>query len=320
MKVVEHINQADKTLFSFEILPPKKGQKIDGVFETVEALLPFQPKFIDVTSHATDVLYKEMGDGLLKRVPVRKRPGTISVCAAVKFKYQIDTVPHLICSGFTKEETEDGLLDLSFLGIENVMALRGDPSHGDRRFVPQPEGNQTSLELVEQVMGLNQGRFLHSEELDPNPTDFCIGVAGYPEKHMDAPNEKADLSWLKKKADAGAEFIVTQMFFDNQVFFRFVDRCREEGIDIPIIPGLKPVTTLKQLSILPNTFRIDLPDALVEAVQAAGSSEAVKRVGIEWTIEQSRELMAKGVPVLHYYTMSKSSGIRQIAEAVFGSR
>lgn len=320
MKVIEHINQADKTLFSFELLPPKKGQTIDGVFRTVEALLPFEPKFIDVTSHATEVVYKDAGNGMLKRVPVRKRPGTISVCAAVKFRYQIDTVPHLICSGFSREETEDGLLDLSFLGIENVMALRGDPSHGDKRFVPDPEGNRSSLELVNQITDLNKGRFLHSEEQEPNPTSFCIGVAGYPEKHMDAPNESSDIAWLKRKIDSGAEFIVTQMFFDNQVYFRFVKRCREAGINVPIIPGLKPVTTRNQLSILPNTFRIDLPQALVEAVEAAGTPEAIKKVGIEWTIEQSRELMGKGAPVLHYYTMSRSSGIRQIAEAVFGPR
>lgn len=320
MKVIEHINQADRTLFSFELLPPKKGQRIDGVFKTVEALLSFDPKFIDVTSHATEVVYKDAGNGTLRKVPTRKRPGTISVCAAVKFKYQIDTVPHLICSGFSREETEDGLLDLSFLGIENVMALRGDPSHGDRRFAPEPDGNRSSLELVNQIMDLNRGRFLHSEEEEPNPTSFCVGVAGYPEKHMDAPNEASDISWLKKKVDAGAEFIVTQMFFDNHAYFRFVDRCRAADIKVPIIPGLKPVTSLNQLRILPNTFRIDLPQALVEAVEAAGTPEAVKQVGIEWTIEQSRELMAKGAPVLHYYTMSRSSGIRQIAEAVFGSR
>lgn len=320
MKIVDHINQADKTLFSFEILPPKKGQTIDGVFRTVEALLPYKPKFIDVTSHATEVVYKEAGADTLRRVPVRKRPGTISVCAAILFKYQIDTVPHLICSGFSKEETEDALLDLNFMGIENVMALRGDPSHGDKRFIPEPDGNKGALDLVGQIQGLNRGSFLHSEEQEPVPTDFCIGVAGYPEKHMEAPNEASDLAWLKKKVDAGADFIVTQMFFDNQAYFRFVEKCRENGINVPIIPGLKPIATKGQLSILPSTFRIDLPNALVEAVEAAKTPEEIKKVGIEWCIEQSRELMAKGAPVLHYYTMSRSAGIKPIVEAVFGKK
>lgn len=316
MKVTDHINRADRTLFSFEILPPKKGHSASEIFATVEALMEFNPAFIDVTYHATQVIYKEVGDGLLKRVPVQKRPGTISMCAAITYKYGVDTVPHLICSGFSCDETEDALIELNFLGIQNVMALRGDPIHGEKRFVPSQDGNAYALDLVRQINGLNQGSYLH-EETEGAKTEFCIGVAGYPEKHLEAPSFNSDLKRLKEKVDAGAEFVVTQMFFENRRYFDFVDRCRAEGINVPIIPGLKPLTTKSQLSILPQTFSIELPDALVDAVEAARTPADVRRAGVEWAIEQSRELIAGGVPVLHYYTMGRSETIRHIAAEVF---
>lgn len=319
MKVTEHLAGAARCLFSFEVLPPKKGETVDGIFQTVEALLPYKPAFVDVTSHATEVLYKDLGGGMLKRIPVKKRPGTLSVCAAVKYRYGLDTVPHLICSGFSKEETEDALIELGFLGIENVMALRGDPSHGAKRFVPEPGGHAYALNLVEQISAMNRGEYLH-EGTDLSPTSFCVGVAGYPEKHMEAPNRSADLKHLKAKLDAGGSFIVTQMFFDNSHYFRFVDECRAAGITAPIIPGLKPLTARAQLAVLPQTFRIDLPDALVERTEKCASPSAVRQLGVEWCIEQSRELMARGAPCLHYYTMGKAQSVREVAEAVFGSR
>lgn len=315
MKVTEHINRADRTLFSFEILPPKKGHSASEIFATVEALLEFNPAFIDVTNHATQVIYKEMGDGLLRRIPVQKRPGTLSLCAAITYKYGVDTVPHLICSGFSRDETEDALIELQFLGIQNVMALRGDPVHGEKRFIPADDGHLYGTDLVRQISDLNHGRYLH-EETDGAKTDFCIGVAGYPEKHMEAPSFNADLKRLKEKVDSGAEFIVTQMFFDNQRYFAFVDRCHAEGINVPIIPGLKPLTTRSQLSILPQTFSIELPDALVESVESAKTADEVRRAGTDWCIEQSQGLIAGGAPVLHYYTMGRAETIRKIAKAV----
>lgn len=314
MKVTELLNQADRCLFSFEILPPKKGKSADDIFATVEALLPYKPSFIDVTSHPTQVIFKEMGDGMLKRVPIKKRPGTLSVCAAITYRYGVATVPHIICSGFSKDETEDALIELSFLGIKNVMALRGDPSHGDKRFVPSADGHCNALGLVEQISGLNRGEYLHEVA---DPTDFCIGVSGYPEKHVEAPNMASDLGWLKAKVDAGADFIVTQMFFDNADYFKFVEDCRTLGITVPIIPGLKPLTARSQISMLPQTFGIDLPSGLVEAVSAAPDEESVRKIGIEWCIEQSRELAAKGAPGLHFYTMGKATAVRKIVEAVY---
>jgi methylenetetrahydrofolate reductase (NADPH) len=316
MKVTEHIAGAGRTLFSFEILPPKKGHSVTEIFETVEALLEFKPAFIDVTNHATQVVYKPMGDGLLKRVPVQKRPGTVSLCAAISYKYGVDTVPHLICSGFSRDETEDALIELQFLGLHNVMALRGDPVHGEKRFVPAPDGHSFGIDLVRQVADLNQGRYLH-EETEGARTDFCIGVAGYPEKHMEAPSFNSDLKRLKEKVEAGAEFVVTQMFFENRRYFDFVARCREEGIGVPIIPGLKPITTRNQLSVLPQTFSIEMPDALVDSVERARTPEEVRLAGIDWCISQSRELIAGGAPVLHYYTMGRAETIRKIAQAVY---
>lgn len=314
MKVTEALARAEGCLFSFEVLPPKKGESAEAIFQTVEALLPFRPSFIDVTAHAAEVVDRDMGGGLVKRVKVKNRPGTLGLCAAIYYRYQVPVVPHLICSGFSAEETEDALLELSFLGIQNVMALRGDPSHGAKRFEAAPGGHPYAEALVRQISALNQGRLLDGAG---KATSFCVGVAGYPEKHMESPNPDTDLIRLKEKVQAGADFIVTQMFFENQEYFRFVDRAREAGITVPIIPGLKPLSSRSQLSLLPQTFHINLPKSLVEAVDQAPDEKAVRKVGVEWCIEQSRELKAKGAPCLHYYTMGKAKMVAEIARAVF---
>ena len=318
MKVTEHIDQAkDKTLFSFEILPPLKGQNIEGIYNTIDPLMEFKPPFVDVTYHREEFVYKERPNGLLEKRVTRKRPGTVGICAAIMHKYGIDAVPHIICGGFSKEETEDALIDLDFLGIDNVLVLRGDPIKSETYFKPEADGHEFAIDLLKQVADLNKGKYIDEDLVDQSSTDFCIGVAGYPEKHFEAPNLKSDLFWLKQKVAAGAEYIVTQMFFDNARFFAFVDLCRSEGIDIPIIPGIKPLTTARQLSLLPQRFYMDIPEDLSEAVRKAKSKDAVREIGIEWCIEQSRELMEKGAPVLHYYSMGKSETIRRIASELF---
>lgn len=317
MKISQHIENAKgKTLFSFEILPPVKGESVQSIFNAIEPLMEFNPPFIDVTYHREEYIYKKRENGLLERVSTRKRPGTVGICAAIMNKYSVDAVPHIICGGFSREETENALIDLDFLGVDNVLVLRGDAIKSEKRFQPDPLGHAYASELLQQVLDMNEGRYLH-EEVKRNPTDFCIGVAGYPEKHFEAPSKSSDLKYLKKKVEMGAKFIVTQMFFDNQKYFEFVDRCRAADINVPIIPGLKPVTTLKQLTILPSIFHVDLPDDLVDALEDCKDNNQAREVGIEWAIHQSRELKAAGVPCLHYYTMSKSQVIRKIAESVF---
>ncbi len=317
MKIIDHIANAKETLFSFEILPPLKGQDIKSIFNAIEPLMEFKPPFIDVTYHREEFLMKPRPDGSYERIVTRKRPGTVAICAAIMNRFKVDAVPHLICGGFTKDETENALIDLNFLGIYNVLVLRGDHAKHETAFHPEPNGNQTSLELLHQVKRINNGIYLDDDLVKPAKTDFCIGVSGYPEKHCDAPNLKSDLQWLKQKVDAGAEFIVTQMFFDNAKYFAFVDKCRDNGINIPIIPGIKPLATQKQLSILPKIFHIDIPEALSEEVEAAKTEKDVKQIGIDWAIDQCKELKAAGVPVLHFYTMSKSESTQAIAKAVF---
>jgi methylenetetrahydrofolate reductase (NADPH) len=317
MKITEHLAKAKKTVFSFEILPPLKGSDIFSLFDAIDPLMEFKPPFINVTYHREEHVYKKMPNGLLKRVSLRRRPGTVGICAAIMNKYKVDAVPHLICGGFSREETESALIDLSFLGVDNVLALRGDPIKSESSFVPEPEGNSYAIELIEQIVDLNQGNYLHQEMKSQHHTTFCVGAAGYPEKHFEALNMKTDLKYLKAKVDAGAEYIVTQMFFDNSKFFQFVDNCRAVGINVPIIPGLKPITTLKHIQFLPKTFHIDFPDDLADELMKCKDNEAVKEVGIEWAIAQSKELMAKGAPVLHYYTMGKSDTVKRIASAVF---
>jgi methylenetetrahydrofolate reductase (NADPH) len=317
MKITDHIKNANgKTLFSFELLPPVKGKSIEEIYKAIDPLMDFKPPFIDVTYHREDYIYKQHDSGLLEKVAYRKRPGTVAICAAIMNRYKVDAVPHLICGGFTKEETENALIDLQFLGIDNVLVLRGDARHGDPSFVPTPGGHAYATELLQQVMDMNSGKYLH-EDHSAFKTDFCIGVAGYPEKHFEAPNLKIDFKYLKQKVEMGAEFIVTQMFFDNSKYVGFVKQCRENGINVPIIPGLKPITSSKQLISLPKIFHIDLPEALTEAVLACKDEKQVKEVGIEWMIQQCKELMNVGAPVLHFYTMSNPEPTRKIAEAVF---
>jgi len=317
MKVVDHIKAAEgKTLFSFEILPPVKGESVKNIFDAIDPLMEFKPPFIDVTYHREEYMYKKRENGLLEKVTTRKRPGTVGICAAIMNKYHVDTVPHIICGGFNKEETENALIDLDFLGVDNVLVLRGDAIKSEGRFEPDPEGHSYASELMQQVLELNQGKYLH-EEVTRNMTNFSIGVAGYPEKHFEAPSLKSDMKYLKKKVDLGADYIVTQMFFDNQKYFDFVDKCRAAGIEVPIIPGLKPITTLNHMRLLPSIFHVDLPDDLVDELDKCKDNAAVREVGIQWAIKQSKELMDHGAPVLHYYTMSKSKVIRRIAEQLF---
>ncbi len=318
MKVTEHIKEGgDKTLFSLEIIPPKKGDSIGSLFGHIDPLMEFKPPFIDVTYHREEYVYKNRGNGLLEKMTTRKRPGTVGICAAIKNRYDVDPVPHIICGGFTKEETENALIDLNFLGIDNVLVLRGDSIAEEKTFRPEPDGNAYAIDLVDQVMGMNEGTYLDEELQNAVPTNFCIGVAGYPEKHFEAPNIKSDMKFLKQKVDRGAEYIVTQMFFDNDKYFEFVDKCRAAGINVPIIPGLKPITTKSHMTILPSIFHIDIPDALYTEIEKCKDNKAVKEVGIAWGIQQSKELMERGVPVLHYYSMGKSDSVYRIAKELF---
>ena len=318
MKVTQYFeNAGDSTLFSFEVLPPLKGQHIQTLFDHIDPLLEFNPPFIDVTYHREEFEYKKLPNGLMERKTVRKRPGTVGICAALQNKYKIDAVPHIICGGFTKEETENALIDLNFLGIDNIMVLQGDARKPDRDFKPEKGGHAYASELLEQVVELNRGIFLDDELEQAHHSDFCIGVSGYPEKHMAAPNLELDMKYLKQKVDKGADYIVTQMFFDTQKYIDFVTKCREMDINIPIVLGLKPITSLRQLTILPQIFHIDLPYDLSNALETAKNNDQAKEIGIEWAIQQSKELIEFGVPTLHYYSMGKSESVYKVAREVF---
>ncbi|WP_444667023.1 methylenetetrahydrofolate reductase [NAD(P)H] [Flavobacterium columnare] len=318
MKVTEHIAKASgKTQFSFEILPPLKGQNIQCIFDGIDPLMEFNPPFIDVTYHREEYEYKELGNGLLQKKIVKKRPGTVGICAGIQNKYNVDAIPHILCGGFTKEDTENLLIDLDFLGIDNVVALRGDAVKSEIYFKPEKDGNGYASELVKQISDLNNGKYLDADLQNTNATDFCIGVAGYPEKHIEAPSLDSDIHFFKQKIANGADYIITQMFFDNKKFFDFVSKCRKAGINVPIIPGLKPIATKKQLNLIPHRFSLELPDDLIMAVVKAKDNEAVKQIGIEWCIAQSKELVKAGIPVLHYYSMGKAENIKAIAKEVF---
>lgn len=316
MKVIDHLREAKDTLFSFEILPPLKGKSIQSIYQGIDPLMDFKPKFINVTYHREEYVYKERENGLLQKMSVRKRPGTVGICAAIMNKYHVDAIPHLICGGFNREETENALIDLQFLGIDNVLALRGDSVKTESTFSPQPGGHEHAIDLVKQIQEMNSGNLM-VEETTMEPTDFCIGVAGYPEKHFEAMNFSTDLHYLKQKVDAGASYIVTQMFFDNKKYFDFVNACRTAGITVPIIPGLKPVKVLNHISFLPKFFHIDFPEELSKELLKCRSNEDVANVGIEWGISQSKELKKAGVPCIHYYTMSNSSSVKAIASEIF---
>lgn len=317
MKVTDHINQAQgKTLFSFEIVPPVKGRKIEELYSNIDPLMEFNPPFIDVTTSREEYVYIDRS-GLLEKKLTRMRPGTVGICASIKHKYNVDTVPHVLCGGFTKEETEYLLVDCHYLGIDNLLALRGDAMREQKYFEPTEGGHSYAVGLVSQIKNLNCGEYLHQVVKTGDYSDFCIGVAGYPEKHFESPSLKSDLKRLKEKVDAGADYVVTQMFFDNKKYFEFVDAAKEIGINVPIIPGIKPIAVKRHLHLLPQVFSIDLPQDLIDAVDDCQDNKAVRQVGIEWAIQQSKELKAAGVPVLHYYSMGKSDNIKAIASELF---
>jgi methylenetetrahydrofolate reductase (NADPH) len=305
MKVTEHIKQAKDTVISFEILPPLKGKTINSIYDHLDPLMEFKPSFINVTYHRSEQVFKKKVDGTFDKVEVRKRPGTVGICAAIMNHYQVDAVPHLICGGFSKQETESALIDLAFLGIDNVLVLRGDAAKNETLFEPEPNGHSYAIDLLKQVADLNNGIYLEEDIRNGSKTEFCIGVAGYPEKHFEAPNLQTDLKYLKAKVDAGACYVTTQMFFDNQKYFDFVKNCKEAGINVPIIPGLKPITTKKQLTVLPRTFHVDIPTELSSEILKCKTDADVEIVGAEWLLQQSKELKKAGVPVLHYYTLGK---------------
>jgi methylenetetrahydrofolate reductase (NADPH) len=305
MKVIDHIKQAKDTLVSFEVLPPLKGKGIEALYRHLDPLMEFKPSFINVTYHRSEHVFKKRADGTFEKVIVRKRPGTESICAAIMNKYNVDTVPHLICGGFGINETEDALINLRYLGIDNVLVLRGDAAKNETAFEPEPGGHRYASDLLKQVVNLNAGIYLEDDLKGTTKTEFCIGVAGYPEKHFEAPNMDTDLRYLKAKVDGGADYIVTQMFFDNTKYYNFVKACRNIGINVPIIPGLKPVYTKKQLTILPKTFHIDLPSELSNEMMKCKTDEEVENLGTEWLLHQSKDLKKNGVQVLHYYTLGK---------------
>ncbi|HKC69855.1 MAG TPA: methylenetetrahydrofolate reductase [NAD(P)H], partial [Bacteroidia bacterium] len=313
----DKISQSKSTLFSIEILPPLKGKSIQSIYDSIDPLMEFKPAFVDVTYHREEYVYKKREGGYLEKVSIRKRPGTVGICAAIMNKYHVDAVPHIICGGFTREETENALIDLQFLGIDNVLALRGDSIKTESHFVPEPGGHNYALDLVKQIGAMNNGIYLQDDMKDVSPTNFCVGIAGYPEKHFEAPNLYSDLKWLKAKVDAGASYIVTQMFFDNKKFIDFVKLCRENDINIPIIPGVKVITQKKQLTVLPKIFHIDVPVDLYKEVEHCKDDNQVKEVGVKWAINQCKELIKHKVPCVHFYTMGTSETTRRVAAEVF---
>ena len=317
MSVIEKLRNARGPLFTFELLPPLKGHSIEKIYSTIDRLVEFQPAYINFTSHRNEITYKERPDGLLEKRITRLRPGTIALAAAVKYKYNITVVPHILCGGFTKEETENVLIEMNFLNIDDVLALRGDPQKGSRIFIPEKDGHRYTYELVTQISNMNKGKYLEESLEETSPANFCIGVAGYPEKHSEAANMLTDIENLKRKIDAGAHYIVTQMFFDNEKYFRFRDDCRKAGIDVPVIAGLKPVSALNDLKMLPQTFHIDLPNDLVSEVRKCKTDQEVREVGIEWATMQSKELIEGGAPGLHYYTLGRADNIARIVKASF---
>jgi methylenetetrahydrofolate reductase (NADPH) len=317
MSVIDKIKEAKGPLFTFELLPPLKGHSIERIYTAIERLLEYNPAYINFTSHRNEIVYKERPDGLIEKKIVRLRPGTVALAASVKYKYNIPVVPHILCGGYTKEETENLLIEMKFLGIDDVLALRGDPPKGSRSFIPEKSGHKYTVELVKQIADMNHGKYLEDTLVNAEPANFCIGVAGYPEKHFEAPNRRVDMQNLKMKVDAGASYVVTQMFFDNKKFCRFREECREAGIDVPIIPGIKPISALNDINLLPQTFHIDLPSDLFNAVKKCKNDGEAREVGIEWATEQSRDLIKMGVPGIHYYTLGRSDNIARIVKASY---
>ena len=318
MKVIDILNSSQKPFASFELVPPLKGSDVSRLYDSIDPLMQFQPPFINITCHRDEVEYVPNGDGSYRKMTLAKRPSTIAIVAAIMRRYpHLEIVPHVICGGASQSRVESELLDLHFLGIQNVVALRGDAIPGQRFFIPEPDGFSHSSELVAMIRHLNGGQYLDPTVKNGLSTDFCVGVAAYPEKHFEAANLDVDIQHLKQKVEAGADYIVTQMFFDNQQYFRFVDRLREAGITVPVIPGLKPISSQRQIELLPRSFHIDIPQALVNEINKAKTADAVYQVGIEWAIAQSRDLLTHGAPAIHYYTMAKPDNVCQIVEKVF---
>lgn len=317
MKVSEHVKEAKSTLVSFEVLPPLKGKGINALWEHLDPLMEFKPSFINVTYHRSESMFKRKVDGTFEKVEVRKRPGTVGICAAIMNRYKVDAVAHLICGGFSKQETEDALIDLNFLGVDNVLVLRGDAPKNETFFEPEPGGHKYAIELLQQVTNMNNAIYLEEDLKSAVKTNFCIGVAGYPEKHFECPNLQTDLLFLKAKVDAGADYVVTQMFYDNKKYFEYVKACRSAGIEVPIIPGLKPITSKKQLTVIPRTFHVDIPEELSSELIKCKTDKEVEIIGTEWLMQQSKELKAANVPVLHYYTLGKPNVISEVVKQVF---
>lgn len=305
MKVTEQLKAAKDTIISLEILPPSKGKSIESVYAHLDPLMEFKPAFVNVTYHRAEQVFKKRNDGHFERVEIRKRPGTVGICAAIMNKYKVEAIPHLICGGFSKEETENALIDLHFLGIKNVLALRGDAAANEKFFTPHPHGHRYAEDLVKQVVGLNKGHYMEEDIMDGVKTDFCIGVAGYPEKHFEAPNLDTDIYYLKRKLDLGADYVVCQMFFNNAHYYNYINRCKEHGVNVPILPGLKPLTSKAQLNIIPSIFNVEIPFDLYKAMSEAKTPEACDKVGEEWLLMQCKDLLKNKVPVLHFYTLGK---------------
>ena len=317
MKVIEHLKQEQGTQVSFEVLPPLKGKGINALWDHLDPLMEFKPAFINVTYHRSESMFKRKTDGTFEKVEVRKRPGTVGICAAIMNRYKVDAVAHLICGGFSKQETEDALIDLNFLGVDNVLVLRGDAPRNESVFEPEPGGHKYAIELLQQVMNMNNAIYLEEDLKNAVKTNFSIGVAGYPEKHFECPNLQTDLLFLKAKIDAGADYVVTQMFYDNKKYFEYVKACREIGIEAPIVPGLKPITSKKQLTVIPRTFHVDIPEELSNEILKCKTDKDVEEVGTEWLLHQSKELKAANVPVLHYYTLGKPNVISNVVKGIF---
>lgn len=317
MKITEHIRKATGPIVSLEILPPTKGKSIDSIFNLLDPFMEFKPSFVNVTYHRAEQMYKKRPDGSFERVEIRKRPGTVGICAAIINRYKIDAVPHLICGGFSKEETENALIDLHFLGVNNVLALRGDAAANEKSFVPHPLGHRYASELIKQITDLNSGKYLEDDIMDGGNTDFCIGVAGYPEKHFEAPNLATDIGHLKHKIELGADYVTTQMFFNNKHYYDYVASCREHGVTAPILPGLKPITGRRQLSVIPSTFNVEIPFELSKELQAAKTDADCEQIGEEWLLYQCQDLLKNNAPVLHFYTLGKPHIIHNVLKKLF---
>jgi len=315
MSISQKILQSKTTAFSFELLPPLKGNTIDTVYKTIDALLEFDPKYINITTHRSEMVYHELPNGLFERVAERHRPGTVAIASAIRNKYQIPVVPHVLCSGFTESETEYVLIDLQFLGITDLLLLRGDKAKHEKSFVPT--GHAHATDLQKQVNAFNDGHFIDGSKMKKLGVPFSYGMACYPEKHEEAPNLATDIKYAKEKVDAGASYLVTQMFFDNQKYFDFVDACRLEGITVPIIPGLKPINMMSQLNALPKIFHVDLPETFALELAKCTTDAQVTEVGVEWCTIQAKELKAKGVPSIHFYSMMATQSVKRVAGKVY---